>query len=59
MSAVVVDTHMLIWYATKDPRLSAPARAALVNAEQAGAPILTPCRRRVALSGGKANDHGS
>ena len=42
MSAVVVDTHTLIWYASKDPRLSAPARAALVNAEQTGMPIFVP-----------------
>lgn len=42
MSAVVVDTHTLIWYASKDPRLSATARAALVNAEQTGVPIFVP-----------------
>lgn len=42
MSAVVADTHTLIWYATKDPRLSTAARAALVSAEQAGAPIFVP-----------------
>ena len=42
MSAVVVDTHTLIWYTSRDPRLSTTARAALVNAEQAGAPIFVP-----------------
>ncbi len=36
MSAVVVDTHTLIWYTSRDPRRSTTARAALVNAEQTG-----------------------
>jgi predicted nucleic acid-binding protein len=42
MSAVVADTHALIWYITADPRLSAPALAALQQAEQQRLPIYVP-----------------
>ncbi len=42
MSAVVADTHALIWYTTADPRLSPPALAALQQAEQQRLPIYVP-----------------
>jgi len=42
MSAVVIDTHTLIWAATNDASLSAVARAALTQAEQTGQPVYVP-----------------
>jgi PIN domain nuclease of toxin-antitoxin system len=42
MSAVVADTHTIIWFLTRSRKLSATARAALVNAEQSGYPIYVP-----------------
>ena len=33
MSAVVVDTHAVLWYLNDDPRLSPGARHAIANAE--------------------------
>jgi PIN domain nuclease of toxin-antitoxin system len=42
MSAVVADTHALLWYLTNHPLLSAPARIAFENAEQTGQPIYVP-----------------
>ena len=39
MSAVVADTHALIWYVTEPNRLSAAARAALNAALASGEPI--------------------
>jgi PIN domain nuclease of toxin-antitoxin system len=42
MSAVVADTHALLWYLNNSPLLSAPARTAFENAEQTGQPIYVP-----------------
>src|SRR4051812_35718140 len=42
MSAVVVDTHTLIWYLNNSPRLSVNAASALAAAEQAGDEIYVP-----------------
>jgi PIN domain nuclease of toxin-antitoxin system len=42
MSAVVADTHALIWYLNNSPRLSGNAAAALSAAEQAGDAIHIP-----------------
>jgi PIN domain nuclease of toxin-antitoxin system len=42
MSAVVADTHTIIWFSTRARELSVTARAALVNAEQSGYPIYVP-----------------
>lgn len=42
MSAVVTDTHALLWYLFDPPRLSAAARASLLAAEAADAPIHVP-----------------
>src|SRR3712207_2063414 len=42
MSAVVTDTHALLWYLNNNPLLSAPARTAFENAEQIGQPIYVP-----------------
>lgn len=42
MSAIVVDTHTLIWYLNNSPRLSANAALALAAAEQAGDNIYVP-----------------
>lgn len=42
MSAVVADAHTIIWFLAGSPRLSATARAALLNAEQSGLPIYVP-----------------
>jgi PIN domain nuclease of toxin-antitoxin system len=39
MTAVVADTHALLWYLNNSPRLSAMARSALENAEQSGSPM--------------------
>lgn len=39
MTAVLVDTHALIWYVEADPRLSTAARTAIDAAIQAGSPI--------------------
>jgi PIN domain nuclease of toxin-antitoxin system len=39
MSALVADTHALIWYLREPNRLSAPALAALRQAASAGDPI--------------------
>ena len=42
MSAVVADTHALLWYLNNSPLLSAPARTAFENAEHTGQPIYVP-----------------
>ena len=42
MSAVVADTHTLLWYLNDLPQLSAAALAALEKAEQSGSPIFVP-----------------
>jgi PIN domain nuclease of toxin-antitoxin system len=42
VSAVVADTHALIWYTTADPRLSVAALAAFQQAEQQRSPIYIP-----------------
>src|SRR2546423_7896600 len=42
MSAIVVDTHTLVWYLNNSPRLSANASAALASTEQAGEHIYIP-----------------
>jgi PIN domain nuclease of toxin-antitoxin system len=39
-TAVVADTHTLVWYLDGDPRLSAVARAALDAATNAALPII-------------------
>jgi PIN domain nuclease of toxin-antitoxin system len=39
-TAVVVDTHTLVWYVDGDPRLSPPARQALDAATEADLPII-------------------
>lgn len=42
MSAVVADTHALLWYLNNDPLLSVSARVAFENAENTGQPIYVP-----------------
>ncbi len=42
MAALVADTHAVLWYIFNDPRLSAPAAAAMDGAAQSGAPIFLP-----------------
>lgn len=42
MSAVVVDTHTIVWYLSNDPRLSATAAAALDRATAEGELIYVP-----------------
>ena len=42
MSAVVADTHTLLWYINDSPELSSAALAALEKAEQNGEPIYVP-----------------
>jgi predicted nucleic-acid-binding protein len=42
MSAVVTDTHALLWYLNNDPLLSTPALIAFENAERTGQPIYLP-----------------
>jgi PIN domain nuclease of toxin-antitoxin system len=42
VSAVVVDTHTILWYLSADPRLSENATAALDNATASGEPIYVP-----------------
>jgi PIN domain nuclease of toxin-antitoxin system len=42
MSAIVVDTHTLIWYLNNSPRLSMKAAIALAAAEQAGEIVYVP-----------------
>lgn len=42
MAAAVVDTHAVIWYLTKDSRLSKAAEAALDAATAGGYPIYVP-----------------
>lgn len=42
MSAVVADTHSLLWYLNNSPLLYTPARTAFENAEQTGQPIYVP-----------------
>lgn len=39
MTALVVDTHTLIWYLHKSPRLSSTARSAVYTAIEAGHPV--------------------
>lgn len=42
MSAIVTDTHALLWYLNNHPKLSTTARLAMEAAEAAGAPIYVP-----------------
>ncbi len=42
MSAIVTDTHALIWYVNKSPKLSSAARLAFNQAEAAGELIYVP-----------------
>ncbi len=42
MSAVVTDTHALLWYLNNHPKLSTVARQAMEAAEAAGDPIYVP-----------------
>jgi hypothetical protein len=42
MSAVVADTHSLLWYLNNSPLLSTPARTAFETAEQTPRPIYAP-----------------
>lgn len=42
MSAVVADTHALLWYLNNSPKLSAIALQAMENAEQSGEAIYVP-----------------
>jgi PIN domain nuclease of toxin-antitoxin system len=42
MSAVVADTHSLLWYLNDLPQLSTPALTAFEFAEQSGLPIYVP-----------------
>ncbi len=42
MSAVVTDTHSLLWYLNDSSKLSSHALSALENAEQNGFPIYVP-----------------
>lgn len=42
MSAVVTDTHALLWYINNLPDLSAPALAAMEQSEKTGYPIYVP-----------------
>lgn len=42
MSAVIADTHALLWYLNNDSSLSNPARSSFENAENTGQPIYVP-----------------
>ena len=42
MSAVVADTHTVLWYLSADPRLSICAKAAMEAATDEGEPIFIP-----------------
>ena len=42
MSAVVVDTHTVVWYLASDPKLSSTAGDVLDNATASGDPIHVP-----------------
>lgn len=42
MSAVVTDTHALLWYLSNSSKLSADALNAFQNAEQKGFPVYVP-----------------
>lgn len=42
MSAIVTDTHALLWHLNGHPKLSPAARLAMETAEAAGAPIYVP-----------------
>ncbi len=42
MSALVTDTHALMWFINKSPKLSEVARGAMRAAEDAGSPIYVP-----------------
>ena len=42
MSALVVDTHSIVWYLSADPKLSNSATAALDEATMAGSPVHIP-----------------
>ena len=42
MSAVVTDTHSLLWYLNNSPKLSADALSACSQAEKNGSPIYVP-----------------
>ncbi len=49
MSALVTDTHALLWYLFDPPQLSASARASSLAAETAGAAIHVPAIALVEL----------
>lgn len=42
MSAIVVDTHTVLWYLFADPELSRRAKAAMESATEEGEPIYVP-----------------
>ena len=42
MSAVIADTHALLWYLNDLPQLSQPALTAFESAERTGLPIYVP-----------------
>lgn len=42
MSAVVADTHTVVWYLSADPRLSLRAEGAMEKATSEGEPIFIP-----------------
>ena len=42
MAAVVVDTHVVLWYLAQDPKLSQNAMEALDSATEGGEPIYVP-----------------
>ena len=42
MTAVVADTHALLWYLNNNPLLSVPALTAFETAERIGQPIYVP-----------------
>ena len=41
-SAVVADTHTIIWHFERSPKLSTPAHTAIIQAALAGDPIYVP-----------------
>ena len=50
MSAVVVDTHTIVWYLAADSKLSETAIRALDDATASGSPIHVPSICRVELT---------
>jgi PIN domain nuclease of toxin-antitoxin system len=41
-TAVVADTHTLIWHFERSPKLSTPAHTAIIQAALAGEPVYVP-----------------